>query len=277
MKTDYIADNSQAENEAVDISTISASYYEVFLSLRCPHGCSFCVHRFHEDCLHAYQELSGQEWITFLSSLPEKNIPLIIQGGEPGLHRDFVKIIQHLAPNYPLTIMTNLAFDIEPFIEGVDPEALNNNPFHAPIQVSCNPLQDDFAETITKAEKLKAAGFRINLFGFNNNSVAPVLKQLCAEKDLPLYMTTFVDWYQIRFYGGIKQQDRDVRIPSGLLFAPDGAIHQCHHYLYEHLQPIGHILTHSIIPSHKQWECDMGTECRYGDDKLHTALFHSDY
>jgi len=228
-------------NNACPLESLSGAsgYYGVFLTFRCAFNCSFCVNRFHAETLASYPEVAGREWIKFFRLLDPGATPLVLQGGEPGRHRDFIEIVQELSSRYRVAIITSLGFDVRTFIGCVNPDWLNRDPARPAIRVSYHPEQADAEDIIRKAGILKEAGFRVSCFGFTNGTQSRRMladRELCRSLGIHLELLPFLDWYQRRFYGG--EYGRDT---AGLLFAPDGSIYHSHHHLYNRLPPAGHI------------------------------------
>ncbi|HBA85642.1 MAG TPA: hypothetical protein DCZ95_16290 [Verrucomicrobia bacterium] len=238
--------------------SVRAHYYGVFLSFRCPFSCSFCVRRFHADRLAQYEEISGNRWIDYLSMLHTDGLPLVFQGGEPGLHRDFAEIIHFLSPLHRIQIVTNLAFDVRKFAKTVDPALLNRETDLIPILACFHPEEFTPQEFVERAFYLHAAGFRMRITGFTDSTRQRAMDEmilLSKDNGLDFKQAEFLDWYQDRFYGGSEgllyaQLDHEANRLPALLYAPDGSIHGSHHHLYEKAQPMGHIFDRTFVCPH---------------------------
>ena len=167
--------------------TVRAHYYGVFLSFRCPFACNFCARKFHDDRLARYEELSGNRWIDHFSMRPSDGIPLVFQGGEPGLHRDFADIIHFLSPLHRIQVITNLAFDVRKFAKTVDPALLNRETDLIPLLACFHPEEFTPQEFIDRAFYLVAAGFRLRITGFTDPTRQRAIDEmagLAREHDL---------------------------------------------------------------------------------------------
>ncbi len=228
---------------------VRARYYGVFLTFQCPFSCSFCIRRFHSAALNRYEEISASRWIDFLTTLDTRGLPLVFQGGEPGLHPGFADIIQFIMPQHRIQIITNLAFDVRRFAKIVEPSLLNRDSDITPLLACYHPEEFSAQEFIERAAYLQAAGFRMTISGFTDPARARLVDEmggLCRNRGLDFRPMAFLDWYQDRFYGGswaaeAGLEETDHSSLPALLFAPDGSIFCSHHHLYEHLKPVGHI------------------------------------
>ena len=88
------------------------------LTARCNMACTYCIQKgmvlpgVPRRPWRRYDEMPGKEWVRALNDLPLRpEHPLILTGGEPTLHRDFLEIATGLE-GYRLDLTSNLAFDI---------------------------------------------------------------------------------------------------------------------------------------------------------------------
>ena len=88
------------------------------LTARCNMACSYCIQKglvlpgVPRRPWRRYEEMAGREWVRALNDLPcRPEHPLILTGGEPTLHRDFLEIAAGLE-GYRLDLTSNLSFDI---------------------------------------------------------------------------------------------------------------------------------------------------------------------
>ena len=119
----------------------------VYLTLRCNYNCSFCVlERKRRDMI------SGKRWLEILNAWPGDSV--ILAGGEPTLHPDFVEIVNGLNKNR-IMVYTNLSFDV-----GLFSKVKKTCQFYA----SFHPGHRDTAETIAdRAQQLKAMGHPVTV------------------------------------------------------------------------------------------------------------------
>lgn len=78
----------------------------VFLTLRCNYKCSFCPY-----IKEQRNELSGDEWIELLRGYDSKEI--VLTGGEPHLHKDFLQIVNELGKDHVMRLYSNGSFPIQ--------------------------------------------------------------------------------------------------------------------------------------------------------------------
>lgn len=90
-----------------------------YLTARCNFACDYCIQKTPmlpgkaRKPWGRYQELSGRQWVEALNGFPVRPVhPLILTGGEPSLHKDFLFIASHL-DGYDLDMTSNLTFDID--------------------------------------------------------------------------------------------------------------------------------------------------------------------
>jgi MoaA/NifB/PqqE/SkfB family radical SAM enzyme len=90
-----------------------------YLTARCNFACDYCIQKPQmipgqkRKPWGRYQELTGRQWVESLNAFPVRpEHPLILTGGEPSLHKDFVFIASRLE-GYDLDMTSNLTFDID--------------------------------------------------------------------------------------------------------------------------------------------------------------------
>lgn len=80
-----------------------------FLTFRCTLDCYYCTLRAGGG-YPTSEEMSLHEWIKIIKRFPEKIREIVISGGEPMLHKDFVPFVQFLLDRgYYVTVYTNLS------------------------------------------------------------------------------------------------------------------------------------------------------------------------
>lgn len=111
-------------------------HLHIYLTLRCNFQCYFCINRQYCEKPHdGWSEADGTRWLMYLNRLYNIH-QLYIQGGEPLLHRDIVRIINGLN-GFNLCIYTNLPHARMDKIKQI--RAGSNNVI---MLISYHPLQD---------------------------------------------------------------------------------------------------------------------------------------
>lgn len=132
----------------------------VFLTARCNFACDYCIQKpamvpgQRRKPWGRYQELSGRQWVDALNAYPVRpKEPLILTGGEPSLHKDFVFIASHLE-GYDLDMTSNLTFDIDAVAKAMRARGKSfKTSFHTYHPKFLAP-----AEWIDRAERLRDSG-----------------------------------------------------------------------------------------------------------------------
>jgi hypothetical protein len=229
----------------------SFNYIAAFLSFRCPYRCSYCINRARPGHL-IQDEAPASEWLRFFERLDARDVPVTLQGGEPGLHRDFLAIVRETLPLHPVDILTNLAFDLGAFVDAIDPSALNREAPYAPIRVSYHPEQFTLRDIVERVLFLQNAGFRVGLYGVTHPAQQTAIdhaRAVCQDLGIDFRTKPFLGWHEGRLHGEYAYADACCLEPpracqcagSELLIAPDGHTFRCHHHLYGHTEPTGHI------------------------------------
>ncbi len=110
-----------AEPAPFPLPTPEIHVWVAYLTARCNFACDYCIQKpqmvpgQRRKPWGRYQELTGRQWVSALNAFPVRPMhPLILTGGEPSLHKDFVFIASHL-DGYDLDMTSNLTFDIDAF------------------------------------------------------------------------------------------------------------------------------------------------------------------
>ena len=263
---------------------LSYNYIGAFLTFRCPYRCSYCINRFNGGTVAAYRELPGRDWIRFFERLDTRDVPITLQGGEPGIHPDFLDIIHETLPHHPVDILTNLAFDLKAFTQRIDPQQLNREAPYAPIRVSYHPSQFSLKEIVGKILYLMDAGFRVGLYGVQHpdqlESVEEARKY-CLGLGIDFRTKPYLGWHNGIFHGAYSHPDaclgKEHRhcecATSELLVAPDGSIHRCHRFLYNRLTSLAHIRDVQLRLSDDYTPCDAYGQCNPCDIKVKNNRF----
>lgn len=263
---------------------ISYNYIGVFLSMRCPNHCPYCINRFGQQKNYTYQELSADDWIRFFSRLNARDIPITLQGGEPGVHRDFLSILKETLKFHPVDILTTLAFDLDSFMREIKPETINRTAPYAPIRVSYHPGQTPQKKILNKVRTLHNKGYRVGLYAVThpeNLTAIEEMKLICKKNGLDFRTKPFLGEYKGRLYGEYAYPDACNSpkthhcecAPSELLIDPSGNIHACHHHLYNRLTPLANITDSDIQPTNQYLPCDFFGQCNPCDVKVKNNRF----
>lgn len=259
------------------------NYIAIFLTLRCNLGCSYCING-NSTVVRERDEINGDEWVQGLNRLKiKKDTPISLEGGEPTMHPDFYQIIERV--NHPIDILTNLQFNIDAFINRVDPYWLCNgtHPSYKPIRASFHPERMDLEKTLEKAAKLQNAGFEIGLFSLNlPESIESnmLMAERAREERIYFFIKDFLGQRDKRVFGHYKYPDAlggekrhvNCRIKE-LLVAPDGNIFRCHRDLYAAENSIHHLLSGEFVIEDIFRPCTEYGTCNPCDVKLKTNRF----
>ena len=260
------------------------NYIGAFLTFRCPYKCSYCIIRFNGASMGRHMEVRGAEWIRFIERLQTRTIPVTLQGGEPGMHPDFIEIVAEISRFHPIDILSNLAFDLNAFIRRVDPARLNRPAPYAPIRASYHPEQFTLETIVKRALALQEAGFRVGLYGvLHPDQKDEIMRayQVCADLGIDFRTKPFLGIHQGLMHGEIAYSGacegnpthRCECAPSELLIAPDGAIHRCHHDLYNACTPVADIFECAPALSSAFRPCASFGSCNPCDVKVKNNRF----
>ena len=258
-------------------------YIAVFLTFACPYKCSYCINRFGE-AHYRRKVISGKDWVKALGRIDAKDVPITLSGGEPSSHPDFIYIINHLPRRLDIDILTNLSFDLDEFIEEVDPNRLRRDAPYASIRASYHPEVMDLRETIDKTIKLMKAGFSIGLYGvlhpIQEEHILEAQKE-CLDLGIDFKVKPFLGYYQGRLYGQYRYEGACrkkfrkkvlCRI-SELIIGTEGSVYRCHHDLYEGKEPVGSIIEQDFEIEDEFRECDDFGFCNPCDVKVKSNRF----
>jgi len=264
------------------------NYVAAFLTLSCRMNCFYCITRFgrqnHISSIYQH-EMSGADWISGLSRLKlPANLPITLQGGEPSSHPDFYSIINALPTETSIDILTNLDFDLNSFIDRVDPARIRRNAPYASLRVSYHPLSMDLSTLVAKVVFLRDRGYSIGVWGIRHPDylaeIASAQEQF-AKVGIDFRTKEFLGLYNGRLIGSYKYQDavnspdqQDVYCrTSELIIGPSGYIFRCHSDLYNGRKPIGHIHDERLVVEDRFLPCENYGTCNPCDIKIKTNRF----
>lgn len=261
------------------------NYIAVFLTMACPYRCSYCINEF-ESSRKKESLMRADDWVQALNRLVNLErdtgpIPITMQGGEPSCHPDFYEIINRLDHRIPIDILTNLCFDVEDMILKVDPERLRRSAPYASIRVSYHPGQVEVDELFAKTQRLLEAGFSVGVYGVMHPDTAEHIRQVqrrARQEGLDFRTKEFLGYADGKLHGTYKypgacacQFSKTVQCrTTELIIGPDGSIFRCHHDIYEHYPPVGHILDADYQMTNEFRPCHCFGHCNPCDVKVKT-------
>jgi hypothetical protein len=183
-------------------------------------------------------------------------LPITLQGGEPTLHPDFYKIVNGIKPELSIDLLTNGQFDIEKFIEKIDPQRLKRDAKYASIRVSYHLETMELKHTVDTVLRLQDKGYSVGIWCIDhprNHFLVKAAQAIARQEGIDFRLKEFLGYYQGKLYGTYRYPEHmagEVKSceckPSEMLIAPDGGIHRCHRDLYEGYNPYKHILSNTV-------------------------------
>ncbi len=270
------------QHDAIELPP-TYNYIGLFLSFRCPYGCSYCINR-QDTVPHSGSELTGDQWLTFLRRLRTRDVPVTFQGGEPGCHPEFIGLVRDTLRLHPVDILTNLAFDIDEFARQVPAQAINRDAPYAPIRVSYHPEQFTLEHILERVLMMQQYGYRIGLYGIDHPAHAYAMVRaaaICRESGVDFRMKSFLGQHNGRTYGELAYPDACWQsqagtcecTPSELLIAPDGGIFPCHHHLYSRIGEISRVTQRHVALTELPQPCNSFGHCNPCDIKVKNNRF----
>jgi MoaA/NifB/PqqE/SkfB family radical SAM enzyme len=267
------------------------NYVAFFLTLACNLKCPYCInaHGENSNVRNVPKQLTGEEWIKAANRLVLRDdLPLTLQGGEPTLHKDFFKIVNEVKPEIKMDLLTNLMFDVDKFIKHVPVWRFTREAPYASIRVSYHPGQNNINDLIKKTFKLQDAGFRIGLYSVEHPD--PKIKghiletqKMCINMGLDFRLKEFLGDYNGKLFGTFKYKNcvngKSLKKckcrTTELIVDPSGNVYKCHSDLYNHRNPIAHILDQDFTTEEidKFRECNYFGDCNPCDVKVKTNRF----
>ena len=225
------------------------------LTARCNMACSYCIQKgmvlpgIPRRPWRKYREMAGIEWVRALNDLPARpEHPLILTGGEPTLHRDFLEIAAGLE-GYRLDLTSNLAFDIAGTARAMEKAGKRfYSSFH-----TYSPEHMEPKEFIRRAKLLLETGMVEHpVFSFVNLEYFPQFRtdetnarlsrmiQRARENGIPLSINEF----RANHLGSpFSREGKKVMECSSawVNIAPDGEIYNCQYHLTRAEHSFGNI------------------------------------
>lgn len=268
------------------------NYVAFFPTLACNLQCSYCIN------LHGagsrYQQakranLTPEEWIQATNRLILRDdLPLTFQGGEPTLYKGFYKIVNEVKEEIKMDLLTNMAFDVDEFIENVPVWRFLREAPYAAIRVSYHPGQNDINDLIKKTLKMQAAGFRVGIYGVlvpeeEMKKHILEIQETCLKIGIDFRTKEFLGTYNGKLYGTFKYEgsvgENQMQYceckPTELIVDPGGYVYKCHADLYHGRNPIAHILDKNFTEEEfdNYRDCHFYGDCNPCDVKIKTNRF----
>ncbi len=264
-------------------------YLAVFLTMRCNLNCSFCLNAFDKsfDRKNFLDELTGGEWVKALNRIESKpTVPITFSGGEPGIHKDFIYIINNLKKELDIDILTNLTWggNLDKFIEQIDPERLKRTAPYASIRVSYHPEEMDIYRLIKDVKKMQDAHFSIGIWSVlypSNKQLSAINRAqfICRNNGIDFRLKEYTGEYKGEMYGNyskylgaLEQKFRKKVLCkiSELIIGPNANVYKCHRDLYAEEHPIGNLLDNNFQIEDIYRECNNFGYCHPCDIKVKT-------
>ncbi len=261
------------------------NYIAVFLTLRCNFNCSYCINSFSGRKIPNDITIPAQDWINVLNRLVSReDLPVTIQGGEPTLHPGFIEIINSLKKDLKIDILTNLSFNVEEFIDKVNPLRFKRISPYPAIRISYHPEFMDLHQLVKKAAKLHKAGFPIGIYAIEfpwEETRIQVLKKTCEGEGIIFKTKEFLGKYHGNIFGtyiypeAVRREKREKCKcrTSELIIGPSGDVFRCHHDLYSNFNSIGNLNEQDFAIQDIFRECDEFGYCNPCDLKIKTNRF----
>lgn len=261
------------------------NYIACFLTLDCNLACDYCINTFKVRKRLKNNIIVKEKWLEGLNRLVVfDELPITLQGGEPSCYPGFIWLINNIKNNLKIDILTNLCFDVEEFIDSVDPSRLNRNAPYPSIRVSYHPYHMELGLLTKNVLKMQQAGFSIGIFGilhpeFKNEILAAQKK--CRDLAIDFRMKEFLGEYGSKLYGAyrydgaVASEKRNSCLcrTSEFIIGSNGNIYKCHHDLYKDFLPIGNLLDPYFEIKDAFRECNQFGDCNPCDLKIKTNRF----
>jgi len=218
---------------------LNCNYIGVILTFKCRLGCTYCINR--AGTLVPRKEITVDEWMKILSPLQTReDLPITLQGGEPTEYPGFYELATRLhEAGKKVDLLTNGEFDVNEFMRMTVPQMFRRSAPYASIRFSFHANTDETL-LMWKVMKLQIAGYSVGIWGLDHPSMKERNAKVagyCKEMGIDFRMKEYLDEthgtykYPEGIRGSILEHDVLCH-PSELLFAPDGKLHPCHHFLY---------------------------------------------
>lgn len=268
------------------------NYVAFFLTLACNLKCAYCIN-LHENSNRSEQSrrncLDVDSWINAANRLVLRaDLPLTLQGGEPTIYPGFYRLVNEVKPEIRMDLMTNMAFDVDEFIQNVPVRRFTREAPYAPIRVSYHPGQNDIDTLISKTVKMQAAGFRVGIYAVQHpdeliQQHLLETRKRCQTLGLDFRFKEFLGEFKGAIYGdfrypGAVDGEKSVSCQcrtTEIIVDPGGFVYKCHADLYNARNPIAHILDEDFSAESidEFRDCDSFGTCNPCDVKIKTNRF----
>lgn len=153
--------------------------FDWLIHYKCNYRCPYCFFEgMWEEVERRNGHLTVKKWLSAWHRISEryKNVHLIITGGEPFMHPDFIELIQGLSKYFSIGFDTNLSCGKETladFIRVVPPINIS-------LSLSFHPLFSEFNSFLDKAMSLSKNGYDVKV---QYVSYPPQLEEIKNFKD----------------------------------------------------------------------------------------------
>ena len=235
------------------------NYVAFFLTLDCNQSCAYCLTRHHFEAVSGgfgTCQVPARDWIAAANRLvlPE-SLPITLQGGEPSQYPGFYEFVQGVDHGIKLDLLTNLAFDVDVFVDRVPVEPFLRDAPYPSIRATYHPGQADIHDMASSTVKLMEAGFSIGIYAIEYPDPRlmediDAVRSRCTEQGIDFRTKEFLGSWNGRLYGTYKYEEavngarlREClcSIPE-LLVGPDLSVYRCHSDLYCGREPVGNML-----------------------------------
>ena len=218
---------------------LNVNYIGVFLTLRCNLGCDYCLNR--QGDFANRKEIGTYQWLDILKPVKTRpDLPISLQGGEPTLYKGFYDLVAALSyEGKTLDLLTNGEFDVAEFLDRTSPDMFERPAPYASIRFSFH-YNTNGPELVRKVKRLARRGYSVGIWGLSHPVMVQrnrMMRDACEMAELDYREKEFLD----AGHGTYKYPDAVCGerkggmvkcYPSEMLFAPDGNVFPCHHFLY---------------------------------------------
>ncbi len=215
----------------------------VYLTLRCNYNCSFCVLKKRRT-----DTISGAKWIKILNAWPGDAV--ILAGGEPTLHPDFMEIVNGLKKERVL-VYSNLSVDQRILLR------LRKSEWYTSFHPACH--RGGSKTAIRAVKNLQGCGHTAT--AHINEASPDVEKHVAAFSDAGLKLGVEKDLFKSGLWTGLKPLGEVVCTYPACYFGPDGKRYICVAKM-ETGDPTG-LVPDARFPVHQ--DCDIHGQCNACD------------
>jgi len=259
------------------------NYAEMFLTLGCNLGCSYCINDV-DGVKRDREELSAKKWAKAINRFDWK-IPLTLGGGEPTMHKEFYKLLNLIKPEVNLELLTNLTFDPTEFIMKTKPKRFTKgHGAYKSIRASYHPEKHNPISLVNNAQILQDNGFKVGIFGINHPaSMKPNIEmaEWARDKGVYFFIKDFLGEIKGHKFGylkypdavGKKEGENVLCRTKNITVGPDGEVYKCHRDLYHAENSIGNIQDTNFSFKYRFRQCGDYGKCNPCDVKARTNRF----